>query len=94
MVKQQKERSALELARALKRYNRMRPEKAYIALNKEWPLTIAALIEPIMWGKVNGRTVMDIARQTKALMDKAARAHVAVQKAKRSGTARTGLQKS
>src|ERR1700733_1285585 len=91
MVKQQKERSALELARALKRYNRMRPEKAYVALNKEWPLKIAALMEPIMWGKVDGRTVMDIARETKALMDKARRAYVAVQKAKCSGEARTKL---
>jgi hypothetical protein len=92
MVKQQKERSALELARALKRYNRMRPEKAYVALNREWPPKIAAMIEPVMWGKVelDGRSVMDIARETKALMDKAARAYVAVQKAKCSGTAYRG----
>jgi hypothetical protein len=94
MIKQQKERSALELARALKRYNRMRPEKAYAALNKEWPPKIAALIEPVMWGKVelDGRTVLDIARETKALMDKAARAYVAVQKAKRSGVSRKSRQ--
>jgi hypothetical protein len=82
-MSKQKERSALELARALKRYNRMRADNAYVALAKEWPVEIVALLEPVMWGKVKSRTVMDITRETKALMDKAARAYVAVQKVKR-----------
>jgi len=93
MVKAHKERTALELARALKRYNRMRPEKAYVALGEEWPLKIVRLVEPIMWAKVKGRTVMDIAHETKSLMDKAARAYAAVQKVKRSCTTTTSLQK-
>jgi hypothetical protein len=53
------------------------------ALAKEWPVEIVALIEPIMWGKVKSRTVTDIARETKALMEKAASAFAAVQKVKR-----------
>ena len=83
-MRKQKEKTALELARDLHRYNRMQPAKADAALAKEWPANIVKLVEGVMWGRVKGRTVEEIARETAALMRKAAGAHDAVQAAKRS----------
>jgi hypothetical protein len=76
-------KSALDLARALKRYTRMRPENAYVALAKEWPAAIVALVSDVLWAKVKGRTVKQIAREIVALMEKARAAHAAVAAARR-----------
>jgi hypothetical protein len=76
-------RSALDLARALKRYTRMRPENAYVALAKEWPQPVVALVSDVMWSEVKGRTVKEITREIMALMRKARAAHVAVAQARR-----------
>jgi len=78
-------RSALDLARALKRYTRMRPENAYVALAKEWPQPIVALVSDVLWSEVKGRTAAEITCEILALMRKARAAHAAVMKAKRRG---------
>lgn len=85
-------KSALDLARALKRYNRMKPENAYVALAKEWPTPIVAIVSDLLWSEVKGRTVREIARETAALMRRMKAAHKAVEgvkqrRARRPGTA-------
>jgi hypothetical protein len=75
--------SALDLARALKRYTRMRPENAYVALAKEWPQPVVALVSGVLWSEVKGRTAKQITREIMALMRKARAAHRAVTHAKR-----------
>jgi hypothetical protein len=81
-------KSALDLARALKRYTRMRPENAYVALAKEWPQPIVALVSDVLWSEVKGRTAKEITREILALMRKASAAHQAVRAAKRDVSAR------
>jgi hypothetical protein len=44
-------RTALELARALERYSRMKPHEARETLADEWPREIAALVDPILSGE-------------------------------------------
>ncbi len=78
----QDNRTALALALALKRYNRMKAENAYTALWKEWPAEIAAAVEGVMWSKIKSRTVKDIARETAALMEKARQASRSVHRVK------------
>lgn len=75
--------STLDLARALKRYTRMRPENAYVALAKAWPQPVVALVSDVLWSEVKGRTVKEITREIMALMRKARAAHRAVRRAKR-----------
>ena len=78
-------KSALDLARALKRYTRMRPENAYVALAKEWPQPIVALVSDVLWSEVKGRNAKEITREILALMRKARAAHAAVATVKRRG---------
>jgi hypothetical protein len=76
--------TALDLALAIRRYHRMKdPAAAFTALNQEWPEEIAAIVTKVMWPAVKMRTVSQIARDTAALMKRAAAAHKAVEKAKR-----------
>ena len=76
-------RTALDLARALKRYTRMRPENAYVALAREWPQPIVALVSDVLWSEVKGPTAKEITREILALMRKARAAHEAVTAVKR-----------
>jgi hypothetical protein len=76
-------RTALDLARALKRYTRMRPENAYVALAKEWPPPIVAIVSDVLWSEVKGRTAKEITREIVALMRKADTAHRTVAEVKR-----------
>jgi len=71
-------KSALDLARGLKRYTRMRPENAYVALAREWPQPIVALVSDVLWSEVKGRTAAEITCEILALMRKADAAHKAV----------------
>lgn len=71
--------SALDLALALKRYGRMKPENAYVALAKEWPQPIVAIISDILWREIPAdRTLKDITRETAAAMRQLKAAHKAV----------------
>lgn len=74
-------KTALDLARALRRYTRMRPENAYVALAREWPQPVVALVSGVLWSE--GRTAREITREIMALMRKARDAHRAVDRAKR-----------
>jgi hypothetical protein len=76
-------RTALDLARALKRYTRMRPENAYVALAREWPRPIVAIVSEVLWSEVKGRTAKEITGEILALMRKARAAHDAVAAVKR-----------
>lgn len=76
-------KSALDLARALKRYTRMRPENAYVALAQEWPQPIVALVSDVLWSEVKGRTAKEITREIMAFLHEAETAHAAVEKVKR-----------
>ncbi len=80
-------KTALDLARALRRYTRMRPENAYVALAREWPQPIVALVSDVLWSEVKGRTAGEITREIVALMHKAREARLAVEKVKRCKTA-------
>lgn len=75
--------NAFDLARALKRYMRMRPDNAYVALAEEWPVAIVALVSDMLWSEVKGRTAKEITREIVSLMRKARHAHKLVAKAKR-----------
>jgi hypothetical protein len=75
-------RSALDLARALKRYTRMRPENAYVALARDWPQPIVALVSDVLWSEVKGRTAKEITCEILALMRKADAAHKTVEAVK------------
>ncbi len=71
-------KNTLDLARALKRYTRMRPENAYGALAKEWTAAIVAIVSDVLWSNVKGRTAKTITREIVALVKKAQAAHVAM----------------
>lgn len=60
----------------------MRPENAYVALAREWPRPIVALISDVLWAEVKGRTVKEITREIAALMRTAQKAHKEVAAAK------------
>ena len=75
--------SALDLALALKRYNRMKPENAYVALAKEWPQPIVAIISDLMWREIPAnRTLKAINRETAATFHQLKAAHKAVKAVK------------
>jgi hypothetical protein len=76
------QKTALDLARAIRRYDRMQPWNACAALYDEWPPAIANIIDAHMWSEVKAKTVPEIAREMHALMKKAEAASRAVQEGK------------
>jgi hypothetical protein len=83
------QKSALDLARAIRRYDRMQPWNARAALYNEWPPAIAKIIDAHMWSEVKAKTVPEIAEELHALMKKAEAASRAVQEGKQRAVKRT-----
>lgn len=80
-MKQQTQKTALDLALALKRYNAMRdPTKAYSALHDEWPPRIANIIVPIFWSEIPLRSEKQMVADLRSLQKKAAAQSAAVQR--------------
>jgi hypothetical protein len=74
-----KDKTALQLARALKRYSDMpEPTAAFDALNREWPPAIATIITGVLWSEVELRSVKEMLADLRALQRKAVAQSMAV----------------
>jgi hypothetical protein len=58
-------------ALAMRRYNRMRPERAFTALHRKWPRETARVVTGVLWQEVKARTVEEITDETVGLMARA-----------------------
>jgi hypothetical protein len=87
-MKKTKTHTALDLARALKRYNGMDDAAdAYTALHAEWPPQIANIIEPIFWTEIEIRSEKQIVADIRAMQKRAAKESAAVAKLLKGGVA-------